>query len=135
MPAPYSEDLRWRTVEAYANGEGSQREIAERFKISLPTFERYWRLYQRTGKLTPILEKSGRPSLISGDNIERVKRIMEECPDATLKEICHEYNGQRKRKAGISVMHRVLKKLGYRRKKKSHYAQEQERPDIKKSAT
>jgi putative transposase len=35
MPAPYSQDLRLRVVNAYHNKEASQRQIAQRFKVSL----------------------------------------------------------------------------------------------------
>ena len=35
MPAPYSSDLRQRILTAYQAHEGSQRELAQRFKVSL----------------------------------------------------------------------------------------------------
>jgi transposase len=35
MPAPLSVDLRQRIMAAYAAKEGSQRQLAERFKVSL----------------------------------------------------------------------------------------------------
>jgi transposase len=132
MASPYSEDLRWRAVEAYENGEGSQAEIAERFKISLPTFERYWRRYKQTGSVSAIPGEKGRPRLISEEKSFDVKKIIEKKPDTTLQEICDEYNKKNKTNISIFVMYGVVKKLGFRRKKKSHYALEQERPDIKK---
>jgi transposase len=132
MPSPYSEDLRLRAVEAYENGEGSQIEIAERFKISLPTFERYWRRYKQTGSVSAIAGKKGRPRLISAEKSFEVRKIIENPPDITLQEICDEYNRRNKTNISIFVMYGVVKKLGFRRKKKSHYALEQERPDIKK---
>lgn len=132
MPSPYSEDLRWRAVEAYEKGEGSQAEISERFKISLPTFERYWRRYKETGSVSAIPGEKGRPRLISKEKIFEIKNIIEKTPDTTLQEICDKYNKKNKTNISIFVMHGVVKKLGFRRKKKSHYALEQERPDIKK---
>lgn len=35
MPAPLSIDLRQRVIAAYQAKEGSQRQLAERFKVSL----------------------------------------------------------------------------------------------------
>jgi transposase len=35
MPAPLSIDLRQRIIAAYEAKEGSQRQLAERFKVSL----------------------------------------------------------------------------------------------------
>lgn len=132
MPSPYSEDLRWRAVEAYENGEGSQTEISERFKISVPTFERYWRKYKKTGTVSVIKGKMGRRRLIEEKKEPEIKNIIERKPDITLQEMCDIYNKKHKSNISIFVMHGVVKKLGFRRKKKSHYALEQERPDIKK---
>jgi len=132
MPSPYSEDLRWRAVEAYANGEGSQAEISERFKISVPTFERYWRKYKITGGVSVVKGKMGRKRLVEEKREPEIKKIIEKKPDITLQEMCDIYNKKYKCNISIFVMHGVIKRLGFRRKKKSHYALEQERPDIKK---
>jgi transposase len=35
MGAPYSEDLRWKVVEAYEREEGSMRVLAKRFSVGL----------------------------------------------------------------------------------------------------
>jgi transposase len=35
MPTPYSIDLRSRVIMAWVAKEGSQRQLAERFKVSL----------------------------------------------------------------------------------------------------
>lgn len=133
MPAPYSEDLRWKAIQAYENKEGNQREIAERFKLSLRSFERYLRRYKETGGVSPILDQGGRRSTIDEKGLDEIKKIIKLKPDMTLQELCEHHTKKSKKKVGISVMHRTVKKLGFRRKKKSHYALEQERPDIKKT--
>jgi transposase-like protein len=46
MPKALSDDLRCRILEAYARGEGSQRELAQRFGVSfeyLRKVRRQWR--------------------------------------------------------------------------------------------
>jgi transposase len=53
MPAPLSVDLRQRIIAAYEAEEGSQRQLAERFKVSL-SFIRDLRRHQReTGRVEP----------------------------------------------------------------------------------
>lgn len=132
MPAPYSKDLRKKIVEAYKAGEGTQEEISERFKVCLLTVKRYWKKFQETGDIEAIKGEKGRPASISGKHLEeRLLKIVEKHPDATLEELCEFYNKKQGIKVVIPmVMHRTLKRLGVKRKKKSHYAAEQERPDI-----
>lgn len=133
MPAPYSKDLRSKVIEAYLLGEGTQEEIAERFKICLLTVKRYWKRFQETGGVDVKHDvKTGRPPSINGEAAEqRLLRIVEKYRDATLEELCEIYNKKNNVKPVIPVvMHRTLKRLGVKRKKKSHYAQEQDRPDV-----
>jgi transposase len=40
MPAPYSTDLRQRVIDAYNAKEGSLRQLADRFKVSLSFVQR-----------------------------------------------------------------------------------------------
>ncbi|BAZ90990.1 transposase [Raphidiopsis curvata NIES-932] len=41
MPKPYSIDLRNRVIVAWVAREGSQRQLAERFKVSLSLCEKF----------------------------------------------------------------------------------------------
>ena len=50
MPAPYSIDLRQRVIDAYKAKEGSQRQLAERFKVSLSFVKRLICRYRDTGQ-------------------------------------------------------------------------------------
>lgn len=45
MSASYSTDLRQRVIDAYTNREGSQRQLAERFKVSESSVKRLLRRY------------------------------------------------------------------------------------------
>ncbi|MDF5706696.1 MAG: helix-turn-helix domain-containing protein [Nostoc sp. S4] len=40
MPAPYSIDLRQRVINTYKGKQGSQRQIADRFQVSLSFVKR-----------------------------------------------------------------------------------------------
>lgn len=53
MPAAYSPDLRLRVRDAYLNQEGSQRQIARRFDVSLTFVRNLLRHYRKTGTVTP----------------------------------------------------------------------------------
>lgn len=132
MAKPYSLDLRTKIVIAYKNEEGSQTEIAERFNVGLSTVGRYWREYCRTGKIYITVHRHGPLPELSDDKLKRVRQLVLEHPDATLDELCKYYNKNRKIKVGRSMMWRACKNLGFKVKKKSLYAQECDREDIKK---
>lgn len=51
MPKAYSIDFREKVLDAYLNHEGSNREIAKRFKISISTVKRIGQRYRNTGKI------------------------------------------------------------------------------------
>ena len=53
MPAPYSNDLRWKVVNAYQNGEGVSQEIAQCFSVSLSVVKRLWKRYQTHHDVEP----------------------------------------------------------------------------------
>ena len=133
MPAPYSHDLRNRALLAYKNGEGTQSAIAGRFQISESTLKRYWRRYKQRGHCDAILGNKGRKSVITEKDEQFIKRLVARYPTATLHELLAHYNKRRKKKIHWMTLHRALKRLNIRRKKLSHYAQEQDRSDVKKA--
>lgn len=53
MPAALSVDLRQRLLAAYQAKEGSQRQLAERFKVSLSFVRDLMRHYRQTGSVEP----------------------------------------------------------------------------------
>ncbi len=53
MPAPLSVDLRQRILAAYDAKEGAQRQLAERFKVSLSFIRDLRRHYRETGTVQP----------------------------------------------------------------------------------
>ncbi|WP_246162995.1 MULTISPECIES: helix-turn-helix domain-containing protein [Brasilonema] len=59
MPVPYSTDLRQRVVDAYKAKEGSQRQLADRFKVSLSFVQRLIRRYRNTGKVSAKPHRGG----------------------------------------------------------------------------
>ena len=121
MPAPYSMDLRWRIVRACEGGTESQREVAERFQVSLATVENILRLYRRTGDVSVQRHhRIGPPIRIDEKAREQLRRSLTHQPDMTLAEL----QQQLVRKNGILVstsrICRVLQQMGLRRKKRSY---------------
>jgi len=133
MAAAYSIDLRLRVVKAYENSKKTQKEIAELFGLGIATFNRYWKQYKKTGDVAPSDYKRGRKPKVGEKQILRIKKLVLQQPDASLNELCQCYNRSRKEKIGTSIMSRAICKLGFRRKKKSLYAEQQDRSDVKKT--
>ncbi len=50
MPAPYSTDLRQRLVDAHQAKLGSQRQLADRFQVSLSFVQRLIRSHNKDRK-------------------------------------------------------------------------------------
>ncbi len=111
-------DLRTRIVEAYENGEGSVREVAERFAVSPGTVQNYRNLKRATGRLDPRPVGGGVAPLLGAEGLQKVRQLVEEQPDATEEELADEL--ARKHAIAVSrpTMGRALQRLGITRKKK-----------------
>lgn len=133
MSAPYSLDLRRKAVLAHENGEGTHEEIAERFSVGLTAFREWLVLKRSTGDVKPKeWVYRGRKSVIDDKGLLFIKEVVESKPDILIVEIRKSYKKQFKVNVAQSMVSRALEKLNLRRKKKSHYAQEQTRADVKK---
>ncbi len=50
---PYSNDFRLKVVRAYERGEGSQRDLAQRFDVRLSFIQELRQRYRQTGSVAP----------------------------------------------------------------------------------
>lgn len=114
----YSKDLRKRIVAAVEKGEMTKTEIQIFFQISKTGLSYLLQHVEETGSIEPKPYKGGRRSKFQEDDIEKIRRFLDNNPDATLEEIL-EHTGK---DASIMSVFRTLKKMGYRLKK-SHYSQ------------
>src|SRR3954453_17928877 len=123
---PYSQDLRQRVLDTVRRGEGSSRQIARRFLVSVSFVTRLLKLYRSTGSLEPKSHGGGHPPALGPEDLGRLRELIRQQPDATLEE-CRQRLG-----ASCSAMtiSRALRKLGLPRKKKIPRAAEQDRPDV-----
>jgi transposase len=114
----YGLELRTRIVEAYERGEGSVRELGERFVVSPGTVQSYLNLKRATGRVEPRPPSGGVEPLISDDDLPKVQQLVDEQPDATTEE----YANELARKHAIAVsrptMGRALQRLQITRKKR-----------------
>jgi transposase len=123
---PYSHDLRQRVVETIQRGDGSVRQIASRFLVSVSFVIRLLHLHRTTGSVEPRTHGGGNPPVLGPEDLERLREWIREQPDATLEE-CRQRLGV---SCSLMTLSRALAKLGLPRKKKVLRAQEQDRPEV-----
>src|SRR3954463_2096177 len=123
---PLSNDLRQRILDAVDNKEGSRRRLAVRFKVNTSTITKLLRLRRQTGSCEPRPHAGGVAPTLDGAALERLRRLVEETPDATLEVL--------RQKTGVSgsrmIICRALQKLGLPLKKKSPHASERDTPGV-----
>lgn len=125
MPS-YSEDLRQRVVDTIERGDGSVRQVASRFLVSVSFVIRLLAHYRTTNSVEPKKHGGGNPPVLGPEDLDRLRELIREQPDATLKE-CRERLGV---SCSLATISRALAKLKLPRKKKVPRAQEQDRPDV-----
>jgi putative transposase len=119
MPTPYSIDLRSRVIMAWVAKEGSQRQLAERFKVSLSFIRDLLRRYRETGQIEPKQCGGYEKPIIEDEYLNMIKSWLDEKNDLLLSELCDRFRERTGINVSIPTMHRALKKLGLRHKKKS----------------
>src|SRR5512135_1206110 len=123
---PYSTDLRERVAAAVDHREGSQREIARRFRVSLSFLVRLLQRRHDAGTLEPKPHGGGPPPCLGPDDQQRLAELIREQPDATLEQL--------KQRGGctcsLKTLWLALRQRRLTLKKKSLHASEQDRPDV-----
>jgi transposase len=122
----YSQDLRKRILDTVQRGEGSLRQIARRFLVSVSFVTRLLRLHRSTGSLEPKPHGGGNPAALGPKDLERLRELVRKQPDATLEELRQRLGAS----CSLMTISRALCKLGLPRKKKTPRAQDQDRPDV-----
>lgn len=114
----YSVDLRQKIVDAYKQNEGSQRELAKRFKVSRNFVRLLLKRYQTAGTVEPKLHTGGfAPKL--AEQLKLVQELVEQDNDATLEELCVQLEQQTDTRVSPSTLCRTLQRLNLIRKKNS----------------
>jgi transposase len=79
--------LRTRAVEAYEQGEGTQKQVAQRFKIGLRTLQDWLDLKEQTDSLEPRPAGGGRNPAFDDAAQAALRQAVQDKPDATLEEL------------------------------------------------
>ena len=111
----YSLDLRERVVATVKEG-AKQPEVAERFKVSLSSVERYLRL-DREGELR-AKSPPGRPASISTGAYGALAVQVAEHNDASLKEHCERWREEQGTSVSVYAMCRALRRAELPRRKR-----------------
>ena len=123
---PYSPDLRQRIVDTVLRGEGTIRQIAERFLVSVSFVTRLLQRYRSTGAVAPKPHGGGNPAVLTPEDRQRLRALIRQQPDATLEE-CRTHLGA---SCSLMTISRALTELGLPRKKKVPRATEQDSPEV-----
>jgi transposase len=109
----YSMDLRERVVAACDWGGETREHSAEQFCVSVAWVYRLLARRRDIGSIAPKPHGGGQPPAFQGESAERLRKAVEDCPDATLEEL-REATGVN---CGTSAVSRALNRLGLPRKK------------------
>ena len=107
----YSMDIRQKVVKAMASGE-SASSAARRFDVD-PTTACDWRRRAAEGRLEPGVGRRRGHAKLTGDDLARMRRAVEERPGVTAMELAALLGN----KVVESTICRALRKMGLRLKK------------------
>src|SRR3954464_3032599 len=124
---PYSQDLRQRIVDTIQRRDGTIRQVADRFLVSFSFVTRLLHLYRSTGSVEPRPHGGGNPAVLTPEDLERLRELISERPDATLEE-CRTHLGA---SCSLTTISRALSRLGLPRKKKVPRAADRDSPRVR----
>lgn len=114
---PLSIDLRQRIIDVHTDGGISQRQLANRFQVSLSSVQRLLKRWRKGEGIEPKDHGGGHPPLLNTEQRERVKALIEANNDATLEELQVLVDEQEAVWVSRSTMGRITQALGLTRKK------------------
>ncbi|WP_392476270.1 transposase [Nostoc sp. C110] len=118
MPVSYSRDLRERVIRAWEAKEGSQRQLAQRFKVSLSFVRNLLRQYRTNGRIEAKQRGGYQKPTIINEHLSLIQSLVKEKNDLLLRELCDRYAERTGIRVSTTTMHRAVEKLGLRVKKK-----------------
>jgi transposase len=117
MAKPYSDDLRRRILEALERGEGSELELAARFRVSYGYVKKIRRQQLRTGTMLRVPHRPGRKPKFTEPIRAQLRRWLKQQPDLTLAELQDKLREDEQLGVSRPSLWMVLKKMGLRLKK------------------
>jgi len=131
MAKAYSDDLRRKLLQAHDRGEGSLRELAKRFGVSVPWAWKISSQRRRSGQMERVEQRHGPPSRMTAAVQASLRGLVRQQPDATLRELQQRLWASER--VGVSFQHlwRVLQNMGLRLKKSRSTLRNKTRPRSK----
>lgn len=111
MPASYSEDLRRRVIAACLAKEGSQRQMAKRFKVSLSFVRNLLRHYRESGEIEAKQRGGYQKPIIQDEHLSMIKSWVEGKNDLLLTELCDRLAETTGIRVSISTMPKCGRKI------------------------
>jgi transposase len=134
MTKAYSDDLRRKLLQAHDRGEGSLRELAQRFGVSVPWAWKISRQRKRTGQMERIEQRHGPRSRLTAEVQGKIGRLVKQQPDATLVELQQRLWGNERIRISFQHLWRVLHRMGLRLKKSRSTPKNKTRPRFRLGA-
>lgn len=107
----YSNDLRKKIVQAYENNEGSYRQLAQRFCVSLGFVQNLMKRYRETGAVDPLPHGGGSSPKLTPDQTILVADLIQEYPEATLAQLCDRLDEMTQVRLSQATMSRLRSRL------------------------
>ena len=117
MPVAYSTDLRTRVIEAWTAKEGTQAQLAERFKVSQSFVKRVLSRYRSSGQTEAKPRGATLAPTIDEELLKLVQSWIERKPDIHLDELCEQLEVHQGIKVSQPTMCRAVQRLRMPRKK------------------
>jgi transposase len=107
-------DLRERILTSYDHKEGTREEIAMRYRVSLGMVKKLLQQRRQTGDIAPRHHLSGRKPMIVQAHHRKIRVLLSQKPDMTLKELRQAVE----LKCSLPAIHYALEKMGLTYKKR-----------------
>jgi len=114
----YAFALRTKILTVYLHQEGSGRQLAQRFKVSARFVGELVIRFRQTGSCAPKPHGGGNPPRIDQSKYALLAALVQQHPEATLKERCRALEESGHVTASQSSMQRPLVRLQLTRKKR-----------------
>src|SRR2546423_15662640 len=122
---PYSQDLRQRVVDTIQRGDGTIRQVAERFLVRISFVTRLSQLYRSTGSVEPRPHGGGNPAVLTPEDLQRLREVIPPRPHAPPEECRTPLRSP----CSLMTLPPAPRRLGPPRKKKGPPAHAHHSPD------
>lgn len=113
----YSVDLRQKIVDAYNQGNISQRQLAKQFNVALSFVQKLLKQYRETGNIAPKVRTKQTPIKLTPEQLNILRDLVIKNNDATLDELRIWLAEETGVLIGHSTVDRMIKRLNLTRKK------------------